>query len=478
MRAPGSSSPLPLPLSLSRPGRPPQPGGRARVGRPAAGRAGGVGCERQRILPPGGPHRRGRSLHLGPGHGAARGWGVRKKTEGGEQNCELTRCMRTRAGSWATATRRRATRPLWLPPWRAIRLLRLRAGRRALRPAGPPRNSLTRCCLARLSPLQSHTLVVTSSGECFAFGSNKHGQLGTGKYSKPKDGVEDGSALPLPCATPPGVASVAAGAEFSLFLCSDGALLSCGLPQHGVLGHGTDHEYNSADGSVKLVYAPQPTPKAVASFASAGLKVAKVAAGHAHCVAIDDKGHVWTWGNGNYGCLVRFFPFPSAQSSMFSLIYLPPPPGPQGAEGRVRAAAGVHPGGRPQRVPRRRGGGRLRHRVVRHRGAGAAVLLGKCVSFLGERVTRNETRKLCFARWCVVLTRNAARNQDERPQPDVSRAVHGPERMGALLSLLPIFSLPPFIPLTLNLCPPRSTSPPSRRAPPPSRAAACPSRGR
>lgn len=326
VRAPGSSSPLPLPLSLSRPGRPPQPGGRARVGRPAAGRAGGVGCERQRILPPGGPHRRGRSLHLGPGHGAARGWGVRKKTEGGEQNCELTRCMRTRAGSWATATRRRATRPLWLPPWRAIRLLRLRAGRRALRPAGPPRNSLTRCCLARLSPLQSHTLVVTSSGECFAFGSNKHGQLGTGKYSKPKDGVEDGSALPLPCATPPGVASVAAGAEFSLFLCSDGALLSCGLPQHGVLGHGTDHEYNSADGSVKLVYAPQPTPKAVASFASAGLKVAKVAAGHAHCVAIDDKGHVWTWGNGNYGCLVRFFPFPSAQSSMFSLIYLPPPP--------------------------------------------------------------------------------------------------------------------------------------------------------
>ena len=54
---------------------------------------------------------------------------------------------------------------------------------------------------------------------------------------------------------PQDVSAVAAGAEFTIWLC-DGALMSAGNPQYGQLGHGSDHEYNQKEGSVKLVRKP------------------------------------------------------------------------------------------------------------------------------------------------------------------------------------------------------------------------------
>ena len=41
--------------------------------------------------------------------------------------------------------------------------------------------------------------------------------------------------------------AVACGAEFTMWLSKEGRLLSAGGPQHGQLGHGTDHEYNAKD---------------------------------------------------------------------------------------------------------------------------------------------------------------------------------------------------------------------------------------
>ena len=40
---------------------------------------------------------------------------------------------------------------------------------------------------------------------------------------------------------------MACGAEFTMWLTREGRLLSAGCPQHGQLGHGTDHEYNAKD---------------------------------------------------------------------------------------------------------------------------------------------------------------------------------------------------------------------------------------
>lgn len=39
---------------------------------------------------------------------------------------------------------------------------------------------------------------------------------------------------------------VSCGVEFTMWLC-DGKVFSAGLPQHGQLGHNTDHEYNAKD---------------------------------------------------------------------------------------------------------------------------------------------------------------------------------------------------------------------------------------
>ena len=43
-------------------------------------------------------------------------------------------------------------------------------------------------------------------------------------------------------------------------------MYSAGLPQYGQLGHGTDHEYNMNQGSVKLAYEAQPAPRLISAL--------------------------------------------------------------------------------------------------------------------------------------------------------------------------------------------------------------------
>ncbi|KAL9229193.1 hypothetical protein vseg_004686 [Gypsophila vaccaria] len=143
---------------------------------------------------------------------------------------------------------------------------------------------------------RSHTVVVTDDGESFAFGWNKHGQLGN---STLRNEVE---TSPVRCQVTD-VTTVACGGDFTMWLSSaqGASILSAGLPQYGQLGHGTDNEYNTKDSSVRLAYAPQPRPKAIASFS--GDTIVKVACGTNHTVAVDSNGFVYTWGFGGYGRL-------------------------------------------------------------------------------------------------------------------------------------------------------------------------------
>lgn len=143
---------------------------------------------------------------------------------------------------------------------------------------------------------RSHTVVLTEDGQSFAFGWNKHGQLGSGSL---RNEVE---SSPVRCQVSD-VKTVACGGEFTVWLSSvqGSSILTAGLPQYGQLGHGTDNEYNSKDGSVRLVYEPQARPKAIASFS--GETIVKVACGTNHTVAVDSNGFVYTWGYGGYGRL-------------------------------------------------------------------------------------------------------------------------------------------------------------------------------
>ncbi|KAG6537940.1 hypothetical protein ZIOFF_003043 [Zingiber officinale] len=76
--------------------------------------------------------------------------------------------------------------------------------------------------------------------------------------------------------------NVVCGADFTVWLSSveGSSILTAGLPQYGQLGHGTNNEYNSKDSSVKLVYEPQPRPRAIATLS--GKTILKVACGTNH----------------------------------------------------------------------------------------------------------------------------------------------------------------------------------------------------
>ncbi|KAJ8540934.1 hypothetical protein K7X08_001750 [Anisodus acutangulus] len=157
-------------------------------------------------------------------------------------------------------------------------------------------SELSKHKIVRAAAGRSHTVVVTDDGQSFAFGWNKHGQLGTGNA---KNEIEPS---PVRCAVTE-VKTTACGADFTVWLTSvEGAsILTAGLPQYGQLGHGTDNEYNTKDSSVKLAYEAQPRPKPIAAFA--GETIVKVACGTNHTVAVDKNGYVYTWGFGGYGRL-------------------------------------------------------------------------------------------------------------------------------------------------------------------------------
>jgi alpha-tubulin suppressor-like RCC1 family protein len=143
-----------------------------------------------------------------------------------------------------------------------------------------------------------HTAVVTAQGESFAWGMNAYGQLGTGVVKKIKGG-EDVQLTPQPSLVSR-ASGVACGAEFTVWI-AGGKLWSAGLPQYGQLGHGSDHEYNVSDSSVKMVFEAQPTPALIVTLAEKS--VTRLACGHNHSVAVCSDGGVWTWGFGGYGRL-------------------------------------------------------------------------------------------------------------------------------------------------------------------------------
>mmetsp|Transcript_45199 Transcript_45199/g.117095 ORF Transcript_45199/g.117095 Transcript_45199/m.117095 type:complete len:461 (+) Transcript_45199:70-1452(+) len=146
---------------------------------------------------------------------------------------------------------------------------------------------------------KNHSVVVASDGTVWAFGSNSYGQLGTGSCrSSPKD--EELKKVPVAC-TVPKCDKVAAGAEFTMFLCN-GELFACGLPQYGQLGNGTTGEYNTSASSIKMAFSPYPLPTRVLG-PLASQKVVDMACGHNHTCCSDTEGNVYTWGFGGFGRL-------------------------------------------------------------------------------------------------------------------------------------------------------------------------------
>jgi alpha-tubulin suppressor-like RCC1 family protein len=135
-----------------------------------------------------------------------------------------------------------------------------------------------------------HSLAVTSTGQLYAFGSNRFGQLGNPTGS----GTELANATPLrvslPGATGP-VVQVAAGFAHSLALTSTGQLYAFGSNEFGQLGS-TDNSGTS-----------NPTAPTPVVLPGATGPVSEIAAGAFHSLALTSTGQLYAFGQNNSGQL-------------------------------------------------------------------------------------------------------------------------------------------------------------------------------
>lgn len=100
-----------------------------------------------------------------------------------------------------------------------------------------------------------HTLAVTSTGQLYAFGENDYGQLGIGTNSGTTTPNPTPALVTLPGATGT-VARVAAGTNFSLVVTSTGQLYAFGSNQAGQLGTSSNYGTVDANSTPKLVNLP------------------------------------------------------------------------------------------------------------------------------------------------------------------------------------------------------------------------------
>ncbi len=135
----------------------------------------------------------------------------------------------------------------------------------------------------------THSLAVTSSGQLYAFGDNRYGQLG----SAANNGTNNPNPTPTLVALPGqigAVAQIAAGGTHSLALTSSGQLYAFGRNIYGELGSAANNGTNN----------PNPTPTLVGLPGLIGA-VTEIAAGGTHSLALTSSGQLYAFGRNTFG---------------------------------------------------------------------------------------------------------------------------------------------------------------------------------
>ncbi|CAM0143137.1 unnamed protein product [Umbelopsis sp. WA50703] len=140
---------------------------------------------------------------------------------------------------------------------------------------------------------RNHTLLLCDSGEVFAAGDNRLGQLGL-------TDLNDHTSFKLVTQlVGKKIVAVACGADFSLALTEKGQILAFGSQEYGQLGNGSDGQYIKTAG--KMSTTPQPYPLLVKGLQDK--QIVQIACGVNHSLARDKDGYVYSWGFGGYGRL-------------------------------------------------------------------------------------------------------------------------------------------------------------------------------
>jgi alpha-tubulin suppressor-like RCC1 family protein len=135
----------------------------------------------------------------------------------------------------------------------------------------------------------SHSLALTSTGQLYAFGSNRFGQLGDAIASGTLSPTPTPTQVSLPGASGP-VIQIAAGGFHSLALTSTGQLYAFGSNAYGQLGN----EHGEAT--------PNPTPTLV-SLPAGAAPIVQLAAGADDSLIVTASGQLFTFGANTFGQL-------------------------------------------------------------------------------------------------------------------------------------------------------------------------------
>ena len=156
----------------------------------------------------------------------------------------------------------------------------------AVQAAGTPMEGKT---IVQIAAGADHSLALDSDGALYAWGSNAYGQLGNGTTTNSSVPVAVKIAgTPLAGKT---IVQIAAGANHNMVLTSDGTVYTWGWNYHGQLGNNTKTNSNTIV-AVQTIGTP-----------IAGKKIVKIAAGQGHSLALTDDGMVYAWGRNDTGQL-------------------------------------------------------------------------------------------------------------------------------------------------------------------------------
>ena len=156
----------------------------------------------------------------------------------------------------------------------------------AVQTAGTPLSGKT---IVQVAAGADHSLALDSDGALYAWGSNAYGQLGNGTTTNSSVPIAVKIAgTPLAGKT---IVQIAAGANHNMVLTSDGTVYAWGWNYHGQLGNNTKTNSNTIV-AVQTIGTPL-----------AGKKIVKIAAGQGHSLALTDDGRVYTWGRNDTGQL-------------------------------------------------------------------------------------------------------------------------------------------------------------------------------
>jgi alpha-tubulin suppressor-like RCC1 family protein len=136
-----------------------------------------------------------------------------------------------------------------------------------------------------------HSLVLTSTGQLYAFGENLFGELGNPTNSGTEKPTPTPTLVSLPGATGP-VTQIAASASFSLAATSTGQLYAFGRNRVGELGNTTNIGTDNPNSTPTLVSLPGATGP-----------ITRLAAGLNHSLAATSTGQLYGFGSNTSGQL-------------------------------------------------------------------------------------------------------------------------------------------------------------------------------